>query len=321
MNATDASIVITTRNRKEDLRRAVSSALAQSAAAEVIVVDDASDDGTPDMIRAEFPAVRLERSDRPWGYIVQRNRAADLARGGVIVSIDDDAHFPSHDTVAQTLREFDGPRIGAVAMPYIDVRVSPKTNSRAPDTGQVYVTAAYVGTAHAVRRDLFRRLDGYRETLFHFGEERDFCARMLGAGYITRLGSADPIHHEWSPHREQSRAFDQRGRNQLLFPWHNTPMPYFPLHMGATIFNTLRFGITHRHPIWAARGVMRGLAALPVAWGERRPISVEAFRLSQLLGRRGAIPLVEIEHRLDPMAFPDLPWRPALQPASGDFAC
>ena len=314
MRTVEASIVITTRNRREELRRAVSSALAQAAAVEVIVVDDASEDGTPEMVRAEFPAVRLHQSDRPRGYIVQRNVGADLASGPVIVSIDDDASFPSTATVSQTLHEFDGPRIGAVAMPFVDVKISPDLRSRAPDASQVYVTGSYIGTAHAVRRDLFRRLGGYRQSLFHFGEERDYCMRMLGAGYVTRLGLADPIHHDFSVRREQSRAFVQRGRNQLLLPLHNTPMPYMPLHMAATVFNMLRFGVAHGHPLWAAGGMLRGFAALPGAWRERRPISVNAFRLSQMLSRRGVVPLKEIEERLDPIAFPDLPWRPALQP-------
>ena len=314
MHPIEASIVITTRNRKEDLRRAVASALAQSAAVEVIVVDDASDDGTPAMVRDEFPAIRLQESTEPRGYIVQRNRGADLARGPVIVSIDDDAAFPSPLTVAQTLREFDGPRMGAVAIPYIDVNLSPHVNTRAPDSDRVYVTAAYVGTAHAVRRDLFLRLGGYRESFFHFGEERDLCMRMLGAGYVTRLGTADPIHHFLSPRREHSRGFIQRGRNQVLLSWHNTPMPYMPLHMAASLFNMMRFGIARGHPLWAVRGIARGLAALPGAWNQRRPISTNAFKISQLLGRKFAVPLSEIERRLDPMAFADLAARPVLQP-------
>ena len=82
-----ASVVITTKNRCEELRAAISSALRQSAQPEVLVIDDGSTDGTADMVRAEFPAVRLERSAESVGYIVQRNRAARLASGAIVFSL------------------------------------------------------------------------------------------------------------------------------------------------------------------------------------------------------------------------------------------
>src|SRR5436190_4766669 len=106
----EVSIVITTKNRKDDLRRALISAFAQDPSSEVIVVDDASSDGTAEMVAREFPAVHLIRSLESRGYIVQRNRAAALARGHYILSIDDDAEFSSRSVVSKTLSDFDHPR-------------------------------------------------------------------------------------------------------------------------------------------------------------------------------------------------------------------
>src|SRR5438034_4863248 len=111
-----ASIVITTKNRQEELLLAICSAFSQSIPVEVLVMDDGSTDGTAEMIRTRFPSVRLERSERSIGYVVQRNRAARLAIADIIFSIDDDATFTSPNTVAQTLTEFGHPRVGAVAI-------------------------------------------------------------------------------------------------------------------------------------------------------------------------------------------------------------
>ena len=109
-----ASVVITTRNRKDELRTAVRSALQQSAAPEVIVIDDGSTDGTAAMITTEFPGVRLMRHEESRGLIVRRNEGAKLATGDIIFSIDDDAAFSTPEVIAQTLREFGDERIGAV---------------------------------------------------------------------------------------------------------------------------------------------------------------------------------------------------------------
>src|SRR5688572_32325456 len=106
-----ATIVIVTYNRKEDLRRAVASAVNQSVDVEVLVLDDCSTDGTDVMMQEEFPQARYVRAETNVGYIVHRNRAADLATGSVLFSLDDDAEYSTPQVVEQTLRDFDDPRI------------------------------------------------------------------------------------------------------------------------------------------------------------------------------------------------------------------
>lgn len=105
----DATVIITTKNRKDDLRNAVASALMQDAQPRVLVIDDGSTDGTSEMIRGEFPTVQLERSEQSRGLIVQRNYAATLAQTAFIFSIDDDAVFTTPRIVSQTILEFQNP--------------------------------------------------------------------------------------------------------------------------------------------------------------------------------------------------------------------
>src|SRR5580658_1315369 len=171
-----ATIVITSRNRRQDLIKAVASALAQTAQPEVLVIDDGSTDGTAEAVAREFPGVRLHRCEASAGYIVQRNLGARLAKTPFVFSIDDDAVFSSSAVIEQTLREFDNPRVGAVAIPFVDINRSPAVKQQAPGMNGVYASYGFIGTAHALRRDVFLALGGYRELLIHQGEEEDYCA-------------------------------------------------------------------------------------------------------------------------------------------------
>lgn len=293
-----ASVVITTKNRRDELRGAVESALSQSVPAEVLVMDDGSTDGSSEMMRNEYPSVRLESSDRSFGLIVQRNRAARLAAAGIIFSIDDDAFFTSPYTVEQTLAEFDDPRVGAVAIPFTEPRKSPVVHQRSPSAGRIFVTDTFIGTAHALRRDLFLSLGGYRESLVHQGEESDFCLRMLEAGYVVRLGSADLIHHMESPLRDRRRMIFYGRRNDVLFAWHNVPLPDFPVHLVGTTFNAVRSAVGPRRLRRVLGGTAAGYADIVRLWDKRQPVPREIYRLQRSLKKRGPRALEEIAHAL-----------------------
>ena len=166
-----ATVVITTKNRREDLLKAVASVLFQTARPEVLVIDDGSIDGTSEAVAREFPSVRLHRSEQSLGYIAQRNRGAEMARNPIVFSIDDDAVFSSPLVVEQTLREFENLQIGAVAIPFIDVNRSSAVMQKAPRADSIFAAYSFIGTAHALRREVFLRLGGYRDALVHQGEE------------------------------------------------------------------------------------------------------------------------------------------------------
>ncbi len=296
-----ATIVITTKNRKEELRRALQSALAQNGAIEVLVIDDGSDDGTADMVRTDFPQVRLERSEISCGLIVQRNRAALLAAAPIIFSIDDDAAFSSPLVVEQTLLEFDDPRIGAVAIPYREPNKANCVMQQAPSRDGIWVANSFIGTAHAVRRDVFLQLGGYREALFHQGEEGDFCIRMLERGYFVRTGNADVIYHYESPRRDFRRMDYYGPRNSVLYVWQNVPMPMMPIHLLATSVKCILWSLEPKRLLVRLRGLTAGYFAL--GRSKRLPVSRTAYRLVRNLSRRGPLRLREVERELVSRTF------------------
>lgn len=289
-----ASVVIVTKNRATDLRRAIASALKQIGDLEVLVVDDASTDATAQMVTSEFPQVRFDRAPVSLGYIAQRNRAASLCSGDVIFSIDDDAEFSSPSVVEQSLRLFSHERIAALAIPYTEPHKSRQHYQVAPDEKSVWLTDSFRGTAYAVRREVFLAVGGYREKLFHQGEEMDFCIRLLDRGYVVRLGQGDVILHYELSNRDWSRVDFYGRRNDVLFAWGNVPISNLALHLLATTANGMVYALRSKNPLVMMRGALSGYAEILKGW-ERVPVSRQAYRLHRLLKKKGPRPFRELE--------------------------
>lgn len=299
-----ASIVIVTRNRLEALRSALRSAVAQQGAIEIIVIDDGSTDSTAELVDREFPGVRLLRSETSRGYIRQRNRGAGAARAPIIISIDDDAEFTAPDTVQRTLEGFGHPRVAAVAMPFIQERRGDDVLQRAPTQDGVWLTNAFIGTAHALRRDVFLQLGGYHEGLLHLFEEPDLCLRLLRAGYVVRLGRGAPVLHHESPYRDTVRDLTHICRNHVLMTWFHVPRGYAVLRVMQVLGYALRASTMWRSPGPALRGLAQGARYVARRPAERHPLPPEVYRLFRRLRRQPAR-LDALESSLPPLRRED----------------
>ncbi len=89
----DVSIVIVSFNTREVLRECLESVERESAGlrVEVLVVDNHSSDGSPEMIEREFPQVRLFRSEVNLGFGPANNIALEVVRGRYPVLLNSDA--------------------------------------------------------------------------------------------------------------------------------------------------------------------------------------------------------------------------------------
>jgi glycosyltransferase involved in cell wall biosynthesis len=222
-----------------------------------------------------------------------------MASGDIIFSIDDDAEFSSPNVVEQVLEEFDNPRIGAVAIPYVDVNRSPEVRQEAPEEDGRYCVFSFRGTAHALRRDLFLELGGYREHLIHQGEEMGYCIRMLDAGYVVRLGRADIIKHYESPKRSFERMDFYGRRNDVLFGWHNVPASVLPLYFLLSVANTVRTVIRLGRAKNMVSGMLAGFRDCVWYSEAREPVDLDTYWLYRWLRREGPKRLEAIEEYLN----------------------
>jgi glycosyltransferase involved in cell wall biosynthesis len=300
-----ASVVIASKNRKADLHRAVMSAVGQTEPVEIFVLDDGSTDGTAEMVKSEFPQVRLDRTPTSLGYVAQRNRGALLCSGEIIFSIDDDAEFSTPNVVKQTLLEFSHPRVAAIAIPYVEPHKSEERFQLAPTPDTIWLTDSFRGTAYALKRDVFLGLGGYRKEIVHQGEEMDFCIRLLNKGFVVRLGHGDVIIHHEFPKRDWSRMDFYGRRNDILFAWKNVPMPYRPAHLLMTTLNGILFALRTERPSAMLRGMLSGYSEI-LSEQQSEPVSRGVYSLHRLLKKRGPKMLSEVERLLPPLARPSL---------------
>jgi glycosyltransferase involved in cell wall biosynthesis len=281
-----ASIIITTKNRKDELRIAVASALRQTGDVEIIVIDDGSTDGTAEMVRQEFSLVRLERSEVSRGLVEQRNRGAMLASGDIIFSIDDDAEFSAPSIIEDTLALFCEPQIGAVAISSIEPHKGGLVRQAAPDEEAIWITDSFIGTAYAVRRDLFLKLGGYRTYFTLQGEERDFCIRLMNDGYAIRLAAVPPIIHYESRVRDNRRIRFYGRRNEILFVWLNVPLRHLLSHFAGVTVNGLRSSLRD-YRSQALAGIAMGYLSSFKHWRDRCPVRKEIYQLARSLRKAG----------------------------------
>ena len=196
---TRVAVIIPTHNRRDLLKQVLDSVLAQTVAAEVYVMDDASRDETAAMVRAKYPQVFFHREEKGKGPTFQRNKAAAMTRAPILATIDDDCILVSDKTLEQMLEGFDHPRVAGVTLPFINVLADQTVRTAAKKEGPLLATLDYCGGMVALRRDVYLGLGGYRTSYFIQVEEPDLCIRMLQAGYVVRLGWSEPLRHLESP--------------------------------------------------------------------------------------------------------------------------
>ena len=285
-----ASVVIITRNRKNSVRICVESCWAQDyQPIEILVFDDASQDGTADFLQERYPQVRLFRNQERKDCIVLRNRGFQEARGEVVFSIDDDAYYTDPGTIRQAMNQFsEDPLIGALALPFIEPTVREEATPSHTESS-VRQVRNYKGCAHAIRREVAIAAGGYREYFIHQGEERDLCIRLMNRGLSILRGTGSPIVHMVSPIRDQKRLDLCGVRSTLLFDYLNIPLPYVFVRIMADACRLFLYKLS-LHTVLSRLGyVMLGICACVRYAGFRKAVSWKTYRRYRSLASHGPI--------------------------------
>ena len=181
------SVVIIGRNEGARLVRcleAVHAMLPPPGAVEIIYVDSASTDGSPTRAAALGAVVHEVRPERP-SAALGRNAGWRAARAPIILFLDGDTVLHPR-FVANSLREFDDPRVAVVWGHRREIDPHGSVYNRVLDLDWVYAPgpSEFCGGDALMRRAVLEEIGGYDEGLIA-GEEPELCRRMRDRGYVV----------------------------------------------------------------------------------------------------------------------------------------
>ncbi len=221
------TVGITTRNRPASLRLCVES-LRHIAhlQPEILVFDDASDEPVSSMLTPD-QHLRIIRDDRGPGNIVGRNTLMREASAGVVLLMDDDAALLEPTGIERALAILAEDRhVAAIAFAQANEEGDPWPESMQPGRGRsARYVAAFIGFAHLLRREVFLGLGGYRESFVFYGEEKDYCLRLLDRHLaVVYLPDALVMHAQDASGRTPQRYLRYVTRNDCLNALYNEPI-------------------------------------------------------------------------------------------------
>ena len=289
----DLTVIVVTWNVREPVLACLEALTrrAQNTTLEVIVVDNASSDGTVEAVAETFPTVRIIENTENVGFPRANNQALWLARGRHVLFLNPDT-IVGEGTLAACLRELDhDPEIAMVGcrLVYPDGRLQKECARRHYRLRHLLWEAFYLqirfpdhpifadqmmgswdhegrrdvealtGAFMMVRRPLALRVGGLPEDIFMYHEDLAFCLRVGRTGYRIRyLGDLVTTHVHGS-----SASASPLTLSLLEGP------------VRVALIRTAWGSVAG----WAARGlfVLRSLSRLTIAWvGALVPASATA---------------------------------------------
>jgi O-antigen biosynthesis protein len=235
----DISIIIVNYNVKEFLQNLIHSIYKAGAnlAYEVIIVDNASDDGSVEFIREKFPEVILIPNKENLGFSKANNIGLKAARGEYLLLINPDT-IVSEDTFEKMIeffkstpsaglagckilnpdgtlqlacrRSFPGPwtsfcKVTGLSNLFPESRLFARYNLTYLDENQTYEVDAVSGSFMMLKRDVYEKIGGLDEQFFMYGEDLDWCYRIQKAGYkVYYVHSTQIIHYKGESTRRSS---------------------------------------------------------------------------------------------------------------------
>lgn len=231
---------------------------------EVLVVDNASSDGTVEMLRTEFPNVQVIANSQNAGFTRANNQALAIAQGRYLFLLNPDTELQPGALQALYAYAEAHPHVGIIGPQLFYGDGTPQSSRRRfPTLPTAFLestklqqwfprnrvlTRYYMldtrddetqavdwinGAAMFVRRSVYEQIGGFDEAFFMYSEELDWCYRAKQAGWqIVYLPTARVTHYE-------GKSSEQVVAQRDIY-FHSSKVRFFRKYRGAFIAQVLR---------------------------------------------------------------------------------
>ncbi len=308
MTQPDLSIIIVSWNVRELLANCLRSVLAQTELAlQVIVVDSASSDGSPEMVAEQFPQVELLACQENVGFPRGNNLGLERANGRFILLLNPDTIV--HDGALAQMGSYlaQNPKVGVVGpqllnddgsvqssrrrfptlwtalfestwlQPFAPKAVLDQYYARDVADGETAVVQWLMGACLMTRQAVVAQVGGLDEAYFMYSEELDYCRRIHQAGWQVVYYPEAQVTHLSGKSSEQ--AVTQRHIN-----FNRAKLRYFRKYHGRFAAGVLRLFLLISY------GWQLTLEAIKGAVGHKRPLRWQRVKAYWMVLRSGLRP-------------------------------
>lgn len=245
------SVIIVNWNGKEFLGHCIDSVISQSIPRnhyEVIVVDNASSDGSAEYVKQNYPDVMLIQNTTDRGFAGGNNDAFNIGRGRYFALLNNDALADYHWLESIKCEFENHPNTGIIsskifiwdrenpafedsnALDVIWPKVDPWTGSafQLVEERPRHKVDYAMGAAMAVRKSVYSRIGGFDEGYFAYFEDTDLSARAIRAGFDIIYVPAAKVWHRGSAANRAipNFIFRMMVRNRIRFVLKNFDTGY-----------------------------------------------------------------------------------------------
>lgn len=281
----DVSIVIVNWNTKKVLADCLNSIFKETKGLnfEVIVVDNASRDGSADMIKQDFPQVHLVSNSKNRGFAAANNQAMAVAGGRYILLLNSDT-IVLGNCIAETISfADDNPTAAVVGCRVLNHdRTLQPTCFMFPSLLNMLLSGSYLyklfprsrfwgreqmtwwdrhdirevdvvtGCFMLVRRDAINQVGLMDERFFMYCEETDWCYRFKKADWkVLFTPDAEIIHLRG--------ASTVQAASEMLLQLRGSKLMFLKNHRGTTVYTIgcllVAFFFSIRVPYWLGMGI------------------------------------------------------------------
>ncbi len=299
ISARAVDVVIVSFNTRDVLRTCLQS-VSMATPHDIVVVDNASDDGSRNMVATEFPHVRLLANATNVGYGSAVNQAMGACTAPYVLVLNSDTTITcgALTAVAAYLDRRPGVAVLGPRLVHADGRLQPSCYGfptpfnllvdysnvcqllRAlPLAASLLGTRAHKdaravrwvsGAAMAIRREAFEAIAGFDKSFFMYFEEVDLCYRLAQAGWEVHFAPVTDVVHVGG-------VSTRKRRNDMAVRFFTSLDHFYERHYAGPQHHQMHLIVTLIAVVRLARDSLRGYLARDTRYKEELARDIEAW--------------------------------------------